>query len=89
MTDWRRANDLPGAADGELLALRAEVERLMELFRQAEAHPASGWWYVAQALGRDPLPRASVVRQSHRSEVPQHQPIATQMLDRHQDSAGR
>ena len=51
MTDWKTANDLPGGADTELFALRAEVERLMGLFRDAKAHPASAWYFVARALG--------------------------------------
>lgn len=87
MTDWRTHNDLPGGTDGELIALRAEVDRLMALFTEAEKHPAAAWWYVAQALGRDPLPRASVVRQSDGGELSKHQPIPAQMLDGHENGA--
>jgi hypothetical protein len=50
--DWRTANDLPGSVKPEIESLRAEVARLRGLFIEAERHPASAWWYVAQALGR-------------------------------------
>ena len=80
MTSWQTANDLPGGSDCDTEALRAEVERLrteaarlLALFAEAKAHPASAWWYVEQALGGDPLPRrASLVTQPDGSHAPQH-----------------
>lgn len=56
MTSWQTANDLPGGADTELVALRAEVDRLMGLFREQWAHPASALYFTALALGKPTIP---------------------------------
>ena len=87
MTDWRDAQPdgihscshrctRPACMDAraeETERLRTEAARLLALFAEAKAHPASAWGYVEQALGGDPLPRrASLVAQPDGSHAPQH-----------------
>ena len=54
VVDWRTANDRPDAPVDETERLRDECARLLALFVEARAHPASAWYYVAKALG-DPI----------------------------------
>jgi hypothetical protein len=71
-----------GCDVAEVEALRTEAARLLALFAEAKAHPASAWWYVEQALGGDPLPRrASLVGEPHSRQLAHDEPIPAHMLD--------